>query len=180
VSGGSAWYHGIYMTASGQIKNNLSYVNAGGGIHCWHDARHIDIANNTVFANGGYGIIYGGGDYVNLTSPCDYMTVTNNIVYGNPTGIRELGDIGSHNVVSTNLCYANGTDYLLSVSSHSGDVHADPVFVNYQADGSGNYRLQTSSPAKDAGLITYAPATDYDGIARPVGSACDIGAFEYH
>lgn len=177
-TGGSAWYHGIYMTASGQIKNNLSYANAGGGIHCWHDARHIDIANNTVFANGGYGIIYGGGDYLHLSSPCDYMTVTNNIVYSNPTGIRELGDIGSHNLVSTNLCYANGTDYSLSVSSHSSDIHADPLFVNYQADGSGDYRLQAGSPGIGAGLATYAPSTDYAGNPRPGAGGFDLGAYE--
>jgi hypothetical protein len=177
-TGGSAWYHGIYMTATGQIKNNLSYANAGGGIHCWHDARHIDIANNTSFANGGYGIIYGGGDYVHLSSPCDYMTVTNNIVYGNPTGIRELGDIGSHNLISTNLCYANGTDYSLSVSSHSGDIHADPLFMNYHADGSGDYHLQAGSPAINVGLSTYAPTVDYDGAVRPAGAGFDLGAYE--
>lgn len=173
----SIYYQGIYQTASGKIENNVSFANTGGAIHCWHDARHIDITNNTVFANGTWGIVFGGGDYVNLAAPCDYITVTNNIVYGNTTGIRELGDIGSNNLISTNLCFANGTAYSLNVSSHSGDINADPLFVNYQADGSGDYHLQAGSPAVNAGLATYAPNTDFDGVTRTPG-ACDIGAFE--
>lgn len=177
ATGGTNWYHGIYMTASGEIKNNLSYANVGGGVHCWHDVRHLDIANNTLFANG-FGVIYGGGDYVNLSSPCDYVTITNNLVYSNGIGIRELGDIGSHNLVRNNLCVSNGTNYSLSTTAHTNDVTGAPLFVNYQADGSGDYKLQVGSPAINAGLATYAPAVDYDGAARPSGPAVDLGAYE--
>lgn len=37
ATGGSTWYHGIYVTATGAIKGNIAYANAGGGIHMWHD-----------------------------------------------------------------------------------------------------------------------------------------------
>ncbi|MBN2355663.1 right-handed parallel beta-helix repeat-containing protein [candidate division KSB1 bacterium] len=40
--------------------------------------------------------------------------------------------------------------------------------------------LSQSSPAIDQGTALMAPATDYDGIARPQGAGVDIGAYEYH
>lgn len=52
-------------------------------------------------------------------------------------------------------------------------------FVDYDDDGTGDFNLIVTSPAKDAASATYAPATDYDGVTRPQGAADDIGAFEY-
>jgi hypothetical protein len=51
--------------------------------------------------------------------------------------------------------------------------------VNYQVNGSGNYRLLSSSPAIDRGTSAKAPTIDYAGVARPRGAAIDIGAYEY-
>ncbi|HEX8101671.1 MAG TPA: CSLREA domain-containing protein [Solirubrobacteraceae bacterium] len=39
--------------------------------------------------------------------------------------------------------------------------------------------LAADSPATDAAAAATCPATDQRGVARPVGPACDIGAFEY-
>lgn len=142
------WYHGIYMTASGRITDNVSFANSSGGIHLWHDVSNVVVANNTVFANLNAGIIFGGGDYVNTSGPADYITVINNIVYDNDRGILELGDVGSHNVVRYNLCNGNGTNYALSTTHHTNDVTGNPLFVNYQSDGSGDYALATGSPAR--------------------------------
>jgi hypothetical protein len=41
-----------------------------------------------------------------------------------------------------------------------------------------DFRLTQGSPAANAGSSDDAPADDFDGIARPRGSAVDIGAFE--
>lgn len=42
-----------------------------------------------------------------------------------------------------------------------------------------NYRLSSSSPARDAGTSADAPATDILGTARPQNGVFDIGAYEY-
>jgi hypothetical protein len=42
----------------------------------------------------------------------------------------------------------------------------------------GNYHITAVSPAVDQGTATGAPATDYDGEARPSGAGFDIGADE--
>jgi hypothetical protein len=58
-------------------------------------------------------------------------------------------------------------------------VAADPKFVNlptapYEEDG--NYELQASSPAKEAGETTYAPKVDI--LGRPRGSKPSIGCYQ--
>lgn len=177
-SGGSSLHHGIYFTAAGSVENNVCWQNTGGGIHLWHDARHVDVVNNTCFGNG-YGIIFGGGDYVNLAAPCDFVTVANNICYANAEGIRAEGDLGAACLVLSNLCHANTVRDYGTATTHSADVTGDPLFVNYQLDGSGDYRLQAGSPARSAGNASYAAATDFDGYARPAGGTADLGAYEY-
>ena len=59
-----------------------------------------------------------------------------------------------------------GTDY----------VTGDPKWINSSA---GDYHLQSSSPAIDAGSYIGAPSVDFDGYPRSQGTAIDIGVFEY-
>lgn len=158
-------YHGIYTTAQGRIDSNLCHNNTGGGIQGWHDISHCVFANNTSFANG-HGFLFGGGDYVNTSGPADYCTFANNIAYGNDDiGFDQEGDFGTHNVWTHNLSYGNGQNWRLNSGTHSNDATGDPLFVGYQADGTGDYHLQAGSPCMGAGDATYAPATDVDGVA---------------
>jgi len=181
--------HGIYhANLRGHIYNNVVYRSSAWGIHLWHAANNVMIANNTVFANGagsmGGGILEGVGDSPGgkiLTN----TKIINNIVYNNPSnGILQYcysgtNCIGSGNVVANNLVYGNGRAITLKVGSATGTVSADPRFVSYQSSGTlGNYRLQSTSPAINKGVSTSAPTTDIDGIARPRGGAFDIGAYE--
>jgi hypothetical protein len=175
--------HGIYHSSTGEIKNNLIHNIGYGGIHLWHDASHIDIVNNTVFATG-IGIIVGtGGFYFNKTKMVDYVNVHNNLVYDNNYGIiNSTGDgtIGTHNTYVNNLSFKNvKTNFMIRNATHTGSIIQDPVFSNYQRDGSGDYRIKSTSPAMGYGSPTYAPATDLNGSARPQGGRDDIGAYEY-
>ncbi len=56
----------------------------------------------------------------------------------------------------------------------SGASNVDPLFVNVLQ---GNYHLTPQSPAIDQ--VGTGPATDFEGDARPQGSAFDLGADEY-
>src|SRR5262249_50864886 len=54
---------GIYHSnLRGHILNNISYRNAAFGIHLWHAANNVVVANNLVFQNGQGGILIGDGD----------------------------------------------------------------------------------------------------------------------
>src|SRR5262249_10755961 len=187
--GGCNGVQGIYYSNfGGHILNNIVYLISSYGIHLWHAATNVVIANNTVFANGsanmGGGIVIGAGDnpggVVN-----DNTIVTNNIIYANPRiGLREtcaagITCVGNNNAYTNNLIYLNGTNLsLLFGHTASNTISADPQFVNYQADGTGDYHLKSTSPAIDNGTNLDAPPNDFDGGARPVGASWDIGAYE--
>lgn len=173
------YIHGIYQTAPGKVVNNLVYRIAGWGIHLWHDANHVTVANNTIFNSAGGGLLVGGGDFVNTAGPADYIVVVNNIVFDNNAGIFEAGRTGSHNVFRNNLSSRNEVDWRLRTSeADPAAITVDPGFVNYAPTGGGDYHLAAGSPAIDAGTPFEAPSSDLDGVSRPQGSGYDIGAYE--
>ncbi|HYG87338.1 MAG TPA: carbohydrate-binding domain-containing protein [Azospirillum sp.] len=173
----SSLVHGVYMSTSGEVQNNVIGNVVGDGITTWHDATDLEILNNTVFEARGAGIMIGSGDHYNSSAPNDNTRVANNIVYNNATGIQEYGEVGSNNSYTNNLVSGNGSDWSLQNGSDTGTVSADPEFVDYVATGGGDYRLASGSPAIDAGTSSGAPSTDASGANR-VG-AVDIGAYEY-
>jgi hypothetical protein len=159
------WHHGIYhANLRGRIANNVVYRCEGWGIHLWHAATQVTITNNTIFNNAYGGILIGDGDDPGGFPPGivnDYTVVANNIVYSNGWGlnasgygIEEYGATGTHNQYLNNLVYLNGpANWKLKNGNQSrGTIHADPRFVNYQPDGSGDYRLASDSPAVKAGV----------------------------
>ena len=179
---------GIYSSnLGGKIYNNIVYRVSAFGIHLWHAATGVVIANNTVFANGssgmGGGIVTGSGD-----SPGGMQLkntkVINNIVYANPgVSIKQycysgVACIGSGNITANNLVYGNGSGISLKTGTATGTITLNPLFVNYQANGTGNYRLQGNSPAINKALASAAPTYDLDDVVRPKGGAPDIGAYE--
>jgi len=70
-----------------------------------------------------------------------------------------------------NLLYGNAGGNYQYISPGSNDIIADPEFV-----GSGDYQLELTSPAVDAG--TGAWPIDQHGVPRPRGGAVDIGCYE--
>ena len=171
--------HGIYMGhARGTVSNNIAYGNPGFGIHCWQACDELVIANNLVFDNGEGGIVVGAANDDDV--PADDFVVANNIVVGNGRdGIREGGDTGSGNRYLNNLLWNNDNDrILLMTGQETGTLVADPHFVDFQGDGSGDYRLQPSSPAVDAGDAELAPPIAIDSTPRPLSGGIDLGVYE--
>ncbi|MFL5813149.1 MAG: choice-of-anchor D domain-containing protein [Bdellovibrionia bacterium] len=169
---------GIYIASVGNIvMNNVVSNIAAVGIHQWHGATASAIINNTVF-NNKEGILIGNGDGGALPNGSENNYVANNIVYDNRAyGIIEYGKVGANNRYINNLVYDSGTNVKMISGSISGTISQDPMFVKYEADGTGDYHLQPSSPAIGKGTLTSAPLTDFDG--KPRGSSIDIGAYEY-
>jgi hypothetical protein len=179
---------GLYSSnKGGKIMNNVVYRVSSYGIHLWHAATDVTIANNTVFANGssgmGGGIVIGVGDSpggVQLKN----TKVFNNIVYNNPRGgIQQYcysgqSCIGTGNSVANNLVSGSSSAVVMKVGSATGTIGGDPKFVSYNPTATGDYRLQSGSPAVNKGLAASAPTTDILGVARPKGGAIDLGAYE--
>ena len=159
--------HGIYVSDyRSKILNNIVYDTAGWGIHTWHHADELTIANNLVYNNAQGGIIVGGGSVV-----ADGFVVSNNIAVNNRVGIYEFGKVGTSRYVN-NLVYSNKSDMILKVSRAKGTLRKDPQL----AKSADEYRLREGSPAVNAGTTLGAPNVDYDGKNRT--ASIDIGPFE--
>jgi hypothetical protein len=95
----------------------------------------------------------------------------------------EDGTDADNPVWTNNLVFGNTTDYqgTASQTGVNANISASPSFIDSAA---GNYRLQSGSPAIDAGSALGAPDNDFDGTPRPLDgngdstAAVDIGAFE--
>jgi len=170
--------HGVYQASpGGKVQNNLLYRGSGQGVTMWHYATNIVITNNTIFRFGD-GIVIGADPSTGVYA--DYCIVNNNIVRNNNLGIRTTGSVGTHNTYSHNLVYQNSSNISLASGNIAvNTIVADPLFVNWQIAGGGNYHLQSGSPAIDAGTNSFAPLIGFDGEARPWGANWDIGAYEY-
>ncbi|WP_051971414.1 right-handed parallel beta-helix repeat-containing protein [Massilia sp. 9096] len=191
---GCRYVQGIYFATTGSIRNNIVYRVAEAGIHLWHDAREVVIANNTVTASN-TGILVGGGDFYHTQGPNDHTRVFNNIVFDNRHGISEQGATGPHNSYRNNLVFQNGAgDWQLAKGmSHSGTVTQAPRFLDYRRDGTPDFRLAAHSPAIGSGLDAESSASasarpgadtgvdgpDFNGKPRAHAAAIDIGACQH-
>ena len=131
------------------VENNVIMTSTWHGI-ALYSSVNAQIVNNTVLD------ITGTVDpWINVTGSTN-PTVRNNIaqayVEGGATGVT--------------------FDHNMDISL----ITASTIFEDWQ---NGDLRLKAGSTAIDAGSGTLAPATDADGRPRPLGTAVDIGAFEY-
>jgi hypothetical protein len=177
---GCRWIQGIYVSTPATIRDNVVYRVAEAGIHLWHDAHDVVVANNTVAASN-TGIVVGGGDFYHTNGPNDHTRVINNIVYDNRYGISEQGATGPHNTYRNNLVFDNteGDWNLAKGMTHSGTVAAAPRFVAYARDGTPDFCLADDSPAIGKGLHDADAGPDFHGKARPAKEAMDIGACQH-
>lgn len=182
-AGGNQW-HGIYLTGYGEIaQNNLIVgIYSGTGINCWHLSTQQTIINNTVINASRSGILI-GSDTVAATNTKVYNNAVYNCGnYGIRTGPQAPGTLSntdmrnnylSGNALGATLLGGTGETIVGTVSS------PNPMFVNYQATGGGDYRLKAASPLVGAGVSLSVPATDFTGFTRPSpGARYDIGCYQ--
>ena len=167
VSGNSA------QSGGGGIANFVIGENAG-GISTFF-AGAATLVNVTISGNTGGGIL--GVDNSSFGEGASSAQLKNTIVAGNPSegncsgNPRTITSLG-HNLDSGSSCGFTGT----------GDLsNADPKLAPLQNYGglTRTHALLAGSPAIDAGDNASCPATDQRGVARPQGTTCDIGAYEF-
>ncbi len=163
--------HNVYFGyGTGSITNNILADAKHAGIQLYPSPTNVLVANNTIVGNNTTGI----------TSYCTSCTIKNNIFYANQYGIYEPS--GNGNTYLNNLVYATANSPAIDIRTNStinGTIIKDPQFVNYKADGTGDYSLQPTSPAVNVGSAIPSITTDFSGVSRPQGGIIDIGAYEY-
>jgi uncharacterized repeat protein (TIGR01451 family)/CSLREA domain-containing protein len=172
-SGGSGDGAGIFTDAPLQITNTTisrntasGPVSAGGGVF---NNDLVDLTNVTLDGNSAAD---GGANIWNN----DDVTAINSIITGaQPGGSSNckmpVTTSNGHNIESANDCgFTDGTDRrntnpkLSPIGNHGG-----PTLTELPA---------VDSPAVNAGLNGFCPATDQRGVPRPQDLVCDIGATE--
>ena len=166
--GGAGMYGGMAINCA--FSNNTTNSSGFGG------GMNSGTATNCIFTGNvaDYGGGMSGGKAIHCTftgnsSGLDSCTAFNCIIWGN-TG--------------ASISFSGGTVQYSDVQggyTGKGNINADPLFVNASA---GDFHLTAGSPCINAGSSTAPtgftlPATDFDGKNRIVGSAPDIGAYEY-
>jgi len=173
---------GLYAFVIGNIihdtqsQNPTDVYNAGAMVI--RGGTNVYVVNNTM-----YNVDAG----VNMPPGTRNVYYDNNIIANRTNAASyDLYTEGSaavdakNNVFGTNARFSGAT-------AGTNALLADPQFVNPAGN---DYHLQSTSPARDAGILSTVYATfqsrygidisnAYDGVARPQGSAWDIGAYEY-
>lgn len=134
--------------------------------------RNVKIHSNTFLWTGYNGVLMYGGSL-------DGVVITDNIFYDSGIDLdgRTSGVKSDYNIF-----------YNSRKPSGEGpnSITANPQFINYVRHQSWNVRLKSTSPAVNKGdpniLTTTGLASgfkDIDGVDRPLGGRCDMGAYEY-
>jgi hypothetical protein len=163
--GGGIFNGGAPLTLTNTTLSGNSAGVSGGGIASAAGSTtltNVTLSDNSANTSGGG--IFNQGGAVQLKST---------IVANSPSGGNCAGPITSlgHNLDSGTTCGFN----------QPGDRNnANPLLGPLQDNGglTQTHALLPGSPAIDAGDNTGCPSTDQRGVARPGGSACDIGAVE--
>lgn len=115
----------------------------------------------------------GTGFAASIQNTGGVATLVNSIL-GNPASSSNC--VGVIIDLGHNICSDASAAFTAPASLNSTDPKLGPL-----ADNGGTTRtisLESGSPAIDAADNGQCPPTDQRGVSRPVGVACDIGAFE--
>jgi hypothetical protein len=185
-AGGGFYAVGVLGVTNTQFINNRSQFQYGGGLSLSGSSGRIV---NSVFArnsassgaalrlnSGNIQIIHttvssptlGSGSAIQINGGT--IGITNTIIAHYATGLANSGTVYEN----YNLFFGNTTPKSGTIDGGGADVSGAPGFVNETAD---NYHLTIGAAidrGTDAGI-----SIDFDGAARPVNGAFDIGAYEY-
>jgi predicted outer membrane repeat protein len=157
---------GMYNNASSPMVMNVTFsgnkANVDGGGMYNVDASNPKVTNVTF--SGNKATVNGGGMYNSNSSP-----VLKNVILWGDTG----GEITGGTPTVSYSVVQNGY-------SGTGNLTTDPK-LGLLGDYGGltqTIPLLAGSSAVDAGDNSACPATDQNGVTRPSGLRCDIGAFE--
>jgi hypothetical protein len=163
------------MLPYGIVANNV-VMNCGDAIEAWHAATNTTFYGNVVL-NSARGLSMGAGDSPGNITNNNSLVENNIIINGSDPAIIETGTTGTNNVYKDNLVFGGNTAIQLHNGLQAtGTITADPMFVNNTGTASGDYHLQSSSPARGVGLALAGITTDFYGAPRPQSGSTDIGA----
>jgi chitodextrinase len=173
------------------IRNNLfSKLENGYGVYVYQGGPSgLKVLNNT-FAGGNP---YCKNAHIFTDADMNDFQVKNNVFQGPAGGYAWAWDLEpltnvvfGQNVASGGLlvsganCSSGISPLPAGVTESGNQLNTDPRLVDPGAPLTGGFKLQSSSPAVDAGanLSELGVTFDFEGATRPQGAGFDIGAYE--
>ncbi len=150
------------------------YYGDGGGIFSM--MSHPIISGNSITTNSAQ---YGGGVYYyDYTSGSTVVSIANNIIAFNTSGVLQSG--GKLSIIYSDVYGNYDYDYsgLADPTGANANIKVDPLFVDKANE---DYHLTPASPCINAGDSSsdYTCQIDMDGGPRISGPSVDIGADEW-
>ena len=200
--------HGFYLEGNNVIVENGSFhdmtnTQSGGG-QCFASPAGIRADNcimrNNIFYNNTFGATFDGNNiqaYNNIfhDSLGDALTfgfesatsgnlIANNTFYHNAGYAIIVGIFAASNnaTLINNLIANTNTINILSGSTgtvQTTNVTGAPATITNCTVSTSDFHLKAGAPCIDAGTTVSAVTTDFDGNARPMGAAYDVGAYEF-
>jgi predicted outer membrane repeat protein len=169
--GGGIYNDGGMVTITNSTFSGNS-ATRGGGIYTYGGT--VDITNSTFSGNSATELwIYGGGIDENYST----VTLRNTIIANNVSGSSCAGAIinGGNNLEDGTMCgWGSASGSISNTNPLLGTLTSSPAY----------FPLNAGSPAIDKGNDAFCAALlvnnqSQNGVPRPQGAHCDIGAFEY-
>jgi hypothetical protein len=170
--------HGIYTHGANSRITNSIFQRPIPGYEIQAAANFSGVIEGNTFAfpsgQGSYGeiVLWGAlGDVI----------IHNNIFYNpiNSAVHEDSSDVSVNScLIDNNIIYGVSNSQDRSVCTVSNSKFVNPQFVN-STTAPYDFHIQATSPAVNSAVAGLGLTYDYDGNHRPVGTANDIGAFEY-
>jgi hypothetical protein len=175
--------------------------NTGGGISVSGANTNYDIENNIIDHNGTDQPSGQVGGVAIISNTNGSKFVRNTVAFNRSNGNTFRGGVSCNApLVSApgNLLFHNSesdgaggikTDTMTQLNSIGGCQYDNTLAVPMDAENLGfksplvipfDFHLTAASPASVVDAAGSCSGTDFDGEPRPIGSACDLGADEYH
>jgi len=197
---------GVFNAATGNLTalnsaiiSNTSGLGSGGGIS---NTGSVSMTNVTLSGNTTNGD--GGGLANGNSARLTYVTIANNIADNNSDGAGVGGGVANTGALTVTASIIGNNQVKTGLSAdcfgplNSGDYNVLETMALCTVTGATAHDYTSVDPALDllanlSGTWVHAPfansvavnhgspacpATDQRGVARPIGAACDIGAFE--
>lgn len=174
---GGGLYHDVDVITQNFSITNSTFMNnmatLGGAIYSPDDSKSTNsTVTNATFINNITTDVRGDNFF---SADATRITLSNSIIYNglcnNETGLS-ITDGGNNIEYGNNCGLQTAKGSLINTDPRLGELTGSPAY----------FPLRVNSPAING--VTYngsngCPTTDQRGAARPQGSACDIGAYEY-